>query len=436
MKDKADRGAILGMRLSLPSKVVTVVLNFLAIPYAVTVVGMGEFAIYVAATSLISIVFLGQIGAGPGVTRRVSVGLATKDQTEINRLVTASIVLMTGLAIVIATAGIVVANTGAISELYKLNGEGNDDTLRISMIFVIAITCAQLIMTAFLRIQAGFHEGYLATVINTVWAVAAILLILLWLPYSPTALSLLLVIFGTMLGSAATSSALFVWRHRARLRPEFRGFWSTVAIVVAEGVSFTVFELSSGGIREVMKPYLSQAGGAVELARYGILLQFLIATRGIAITVISPNLPRLSHLSATGNYNAISNYHRKYNVLAWGCGLILTCSSMLLGPMMAERYLNPAYQLNTLSFLALSVGALFVSLKFLNAFTLIALSRMKTVAAISAVEGAVALLVIHHVGSELTAETALLILAFTSMPSGVLVFPALIRRSLRHQSSK
>lgn len=429
--ERRNKGVRRGIAGSLLSKGTTVVLNFVAFPFAVRILGPAEFAVFVAASSITTFVFIGQIGAGPGLTKRIAKCLASDDPAGVAQIFSASVVVMGAISTLAILTGLWLAQTSYPATWFGLGEAVPGASVRHAFLVITLISGLQLMTSLFIRAQSGFQEGYLGTLTNAAGNLLAVACLLVILPVVPAAWGALLFFYGAVFLAAVINAVRFFLRHRHLLRFDLRGFRQQALFILSDGLAFTVFELSSGGMRELTKAVIGRTEGPEELARLGVLFQLIIAARGLFLLLVLPYLPAIADAYHRRDLAWLRKTFTRSRRLIWLGLASALIAGALIGPQLIEIVYGHHYSYTRFEVVCCCLALAAVVWKFFTGFILIGFDQMWVVAGWSTLEAAVYVSILALFPQAFTLATLLGLLALVSLALSGWIYPCKIARQLR-----
>lgn len=274
-----------------------VLLQIVAIPYSVRVLGFETYGTYATAAALFGWISLLEIGVGANVIRGIVSAINRQDSQKIGRLFKAGLAITSLLAM--GSAGTVFAGMWLFD---KVNPAAmSKDALPL---FAVAASLAglQITMGAAARARAAFQETH----INNLFGAGANLAsaLLLWIVVKPGTSScvLLLVLNGPLVAAQFINGIDLLARKPVLLSAKALD-WSETRELLRGG---TWLALAQAGVfleREAPKLLLAATSTAFAVGRYACAVQILLMMAGLVIMVSAPMLPAIADAMESGDHH-------------------------------------------------------------------------------------------------------------------------------------
>ena len=249
---------------------------------------------------------LGQLGAGPSLTRRVAYSHAKDDWKEISTVINASIAVSLTMALIIGMISIVAISTGELPQLLSQR-ENYPNNFTQSLYVAVGMSLVSLVASPFMRAQIGIHETYINNICGAIGSGVGLLLLVVVLPFIKSLPVALLAYCSPPLVGSTLSACIFLTKHRKKCKISSNITLGEMKLALSDGLSFTVFEAGQALSREGIKIFIMKNSGASNLAGYGGIVQIAMIGRAFFLLVGIPSLAYVSDLMAK---NEISKCRR------------------------------------------------------------------------------------------------------------------------------
>jgi len=338
---RRDRSIRLAVVTSFLSKAGTALLQLLAIPVAVRVLGRGEFGIYTTVNITLSTVALLQVGIGPALARGLSAAKVRDDDHEIRGLTSSAFFLTAGMA---ALAGLILAAVLLLVPLPSIFGHdyaGKEDVLRPALWTGLGL----FLMLFLLNLTDRMREGLLEASVNNVWGAAGNLIaaaaVGIGVVFVPHVWFLVLAIHGSLV-IAKLCNTVALWRDHPQTRPSLAGFRGPVAKhLFTDGLAFSVCTLVGVIIEYNFCGWLvGRMNGRSDAALYGIFISMTVMQLGFVMMLSTPTWPAVAEALARGDVPWARRAAKKLYLFGSGFALCAFAGLVLLGPWVFRIWLG------------------------------------------------------------------------------------------------
>jgi O-antigen/teichoic acid export membrane protein len=384
----------LGMAVgtSLLSKMGSVVLQLVAIPVAVGVLGFEKYGVFAALTAAFACLGVSGIGVGPGLTKAIARTHAAKNETEESAYFTTALLLLslTGML-----AGFAVYSVLALVSATTLFGE------QFAIYQQVIITCAPLLgLLVFLetvlgvveRTQAGYQEMHRANLFGAGGNLAGGIVLLIGIHHFANIPFLVIAVLGMpSLARLCNAFQLLGWHRRYLLKHGLHFSGSKARELLADGVAFTASQaIAPLLMREGAKLIASHVGGPVAAGIFTVLNQLSTFLGGFITMISAPLWPALMDASARHDYAWFDSARRR---LALGIMAYVAAAAVILtltGSWLIDRWLGGNVHVSQMVLLAFSVFYVAMAWAHVNYICLTGLGILAGPAAFSMIEAVAA----------------------------------------------
>ncbi len=289
---------------SLLSKAGSVVLQLVAVPVAIGVLGFEKYGVFAALTAAWACLSLSGIGVGPGLTKAIARTHAAGDEPGEAAYFTTALLL---LSIAGVLAGAVVFGVLTYIPAISLFGKGFADYQ--SVIITCAplmgvLICAETVLGVVERTQAGYQEMHRANLWGAAGNMGGGLLLLLGIHHFPTVPFLVISVLGMPTFARLCNAVQLIGWHRAYLRKHAVRFSGRKAKeLLGDGMSFTASQsIAPLLMREGAKLLASHVGGPAAAGILTVLNNISTFLGSFVVMISAPLWPALMDAAARHDY--------------------------------------------------------------------------------------------------------------------------------------
>lgn len=336
---RRDRSIRLAVLTSFLSKGGTVLLQLLAIPLAVRVMGRAEFGVYTSVSLALSTVALLEVGVGPALAH----GLAGSgaDPGRRRRLASSAFFLMLGVAAVTGLALAAVLWTVPVPTLFGADYRGMEAVMRPALWVGLGL----FLMLFLLNLTDRLREGLLEVAQTNLWGAAGNVLAAaavaagVW--FVPEVWFLVLAIHGSVVLAKLGNTAA-VWRRHRDLIPSWRLVDAgTIRHLLGDGAAFATACLLVGVVEFNFCAWLiGRMAGPSEVALYGVLVSLTVMQLGFVIMLSTPTWPAVAEALGRGDLAWARKSARRLYGFGLGFAACAAAGLVGLGPWVLELWLG------------------------------------------------------------------------------------------------
>ncbi len=389
-RNRSIRVAVLS---SLVCKAGTALLQLLALPLALRVLGWEEFGLYASVAGLLSAVYLFEIGLGPALTHGLSQAAAVGDRKEETILSSTAFFLLGGLIGLGGLVFTVVLLTQPPARLFGAEFAAHAATLRPALWTGLGLMLASMLLNHTDRLR----EGYLEVLHINLWGAAgnfvAAVAVVIGVWRFPSVTCLLLAVFGPqLLGKLANTWQL--WRARPWIIPRWQSFRSGKASwMLRDGLAFAVFSAVVNLVEfNVIQNLYGRVSGPEGVTAYSIFVTLTISQLGFIVMLTTPTWPAVVDAAARGEVGWIRSAVRRLGGYAVGFSLLSGIGLVTLGPWLLPLWLGPKAEVLTRPILLAYAGYfLLFAWRHVHHMLLVGLGQVRLVARVQLLESALIL---------------------------------------------
>lgn len=241
-RNRRDRRARVSTGMAILARGTLLLSSLAYIPLTISYLGTEAWGVFVAMTSLNSILVFADLGLGNGLLNVVSDANGREDDLTAARAVSSALFMLIAVAaLLLITGAIAVAFVPWDQILHVSNGDLGPD-LAITAGVVVATFAVALPLGVVDRTRMAFQEGYINSVAAVFGTIAAFIFVWLGVQLRASLPVLILAIYAPPIAASVANGIRLFVRDRPWLRPQFRRADRAMAIRLAR-VGFLFFVL-------------------------------------------------------------------------------------------------------------------------------------------------------------------------------------------------
>lgn len=391
--DARNRSIRSAIWTSFLSKGGTALLQLLALPIAMRVMGWEEFGLYASVAGLLLMAQLFEVGLGPALTHGLSKAVAEGDRDREQALSATAFFLLLVLA---AAAFAVMAELIIGLPVAWLFGEKfvpHEAALRPAMWVGLVLFVMMLVLNHTERVR----EGYMEVRYNNLWGAGGNLLaamavgIGVW--HIPTVSFLLVAVFGSGL-LVKLGNTVQLWRARPWLVPKWKWFRGGLARwMLTDSVAYAVFAVVVNLVEvNLVQNLYGRLAGPEGVTGYAVLTTLTVSALGFVLMITTPTWPAVVDAKARGDLEWIRRTARRLRVYAAGFAVVAGAGLVLLGPWLLPLWVGPKAEALSRPVLICYALYLFAYIwRHANHMLLVGLGKVRLMAAVQVVESVLVL---------------------------------------------
>jgi len=343
---RRDRSIRLAVLTSFLSKAGTILLQFLAIPIAVRVMGREEFGIYNSVSLALATVALLEIGIGPALAHGLSKANATNDALSRKQLASTAFFMMVGLALMAGATLATVLSTVPLTTMFGDKFEGLDPVMRPALWLGLGL----FLMLFVLNLTDRLREGLLEVAATNIWGAVGNII-----AASAVAIGvgffkikevwfLVLAIHGAVV-IAKLLNTIALWSKHRDLIPSPRHVKPGVARhLFGDGLAFSTCCLLTGMVEYNLCGWMvGHESGPSMVALYGIFVSLTVMQMGFVVMISRPTWPAVAEAIAREDRRWARNASNRLYLYGAGFALCSATGLVLIGPWALELWLGESF---------------------------------------------------------------------------------------------
>lgn len=341
---RRDRSIRLAVVTSVLSKGGTALLQLLAIPLAIRVMGREEFGLYTSVSVALSTVALLEVGIGPALAHGLSEARAKGDEIRSRRLASTAFALMLTLSLLIGIGLSIVLTSVPIPTLFGDEYAGSEALMRPALWTGLFL----FLLLFVLNLTNRMREGLLEVAQTNLWGAAGNLLaaisvgVGIW--FIPEVWFLVLAIYGSVVLAKLGNTAM-LWRKHPELIPNMGLIDRGIARhLFGDGAAFATCCMLVGVVEYNFCTWMiGQVDGPSQVALYGVFVSLSVMQLGFVIMLSTPTWPAVAEALARGDGEWAKKASKKLYLYGLGFGLCSLIGMVTVGPWALELWLGEKF---------------------------------------------------------------------------------------------
>ncbi len=356
LRDGRNLAIRLAVVTSLISKGGNLLLQLIAVPVAIVVLGKEMFGVYASVSGLLFLACLVELGLSSSVARSIAQAMAAKDREQEAIVFTTGATLVTSLAVFGAIVLVGVFESLPVSALFGPGYEAHAETIRTTFYVGLGIYLLKLLGALFQGARLGYQEVFATNLYGALGNVTAGLLLIFGIKAFPNIVFLLICVWGIkVLVQVANGVHLliqrpYLWPKRSRISKP------TVTRLMKDGLSLSVAQNGAHlAQREGCKLILSHAAGPVAVAVYAVLLQLSIFLTGFIVMILQPLWSAITEATASKDFQWIASVRKKMVGYTAGFGVLAVIGLLIGGPLFIHLWTRGEIEVSRMTMLCYGV---------------------------------------------------------------------------------
>jgi O-antigen/teichoic acid export membrane protein len=424
---RARRRRWVGLRAAILTggiaKVLSVMVQLLAIGVAVRALGPDAFGAYLVIASLVAWLGLAAVGVGPGLTQRMAIASATSDVAAQAKAFSSSVAVA---GAVIGAAALVVI-VGAWTLVGGRGDPGFDADIATAVLLLTSTTAVQTFLSVVEAAQLGHQEQYVANSFQAV-GLAVVMVILLVVGGSLTTVTqFVLATVGPPLLARLVNCVIYVARRRYLLTRHVSV--REAARVLNTSVAFAAVQLGATASQQLGFLWLAFVAGPAAAIPIGLMFRLNGAVSGVVALGTQPLWPAMADAVAHADTRWAKRAYRRASRLTAAFAIVYAVGLVTVGSAVIDAWTGTRVEIPLL--MQVLFGAYFVVgvWAHINAITLVGLGKVWTAARVTLAEAVAASLGAIVLVAQLGATGVILALLIASTALGAILLPRAVQRS-------
>ncbi len=341
---RRNRSIRLAVVTSFVSKFSTILLQLLAIPIAIRVLGQVEYGIFMVVNITLSTMILLEVGIGPALTHGMSQAISNKDETKQRELGSTAFFLMAGIS---ALAGLILGTmllTVPLPTLFGSEFIGREDSLRPALWTGLGI----FVMLFMVNLTERMREGHLEVASNNLWGAVgnlmAAITVGVGIRFVPQVWFLVVAFNGALL-LAKICNTVALWRKHPLVIPSLKYVRPAMARhLFSDGIAFSTCCVVTGVVEYNFCGWMvGRTDGPAGVGLYGIFITLTVMQLGFVVMLSTPTWPAVAEALARGDHAWARQAAKRLYLFGGGFALCSALGLVLVGPWVLPLWLGSEF---------------------------------------------------------------------------------------------
>lgn len=417
---------------AIASKLGSVILQIIAVPVAIGVLGTEQYGVYASVLIFYALLQLAECGLLGSLSRRLTIAAAADDRDAEHSILYSGVFLIA----ILGVSGICILY-GVLSQVSILtivgqNFAGYETDIFQSIGFAAVISLLYLITYNFAAARFAYQEAHIYNLWGTLGNVSGGVLLIIGIHTFPSVPFVIISVLG-----APVISQTFNAIHLLVQRPHLRFSWKRMQgghfkTLWKEGMSLQIAQnLSVIGHQEGGKIILGHLFGPVAVALYAALMQIRVFLTNLVLVVTMPLWPSITEAKEKGDVAWIRLSQKRANLAIIAFIACTAIGLSVAGPFVADLWLRGEIAISHLQFAAFAVYFGMLMWVHVQFVLLTGCGSIHRPAMIIVGETVLAV-ALGFVGARIAGETGLFIgLAISMACVSAWMFPLVLSRKIR-----
>jgi O-antigen/teichoic acid export membrane protein len=338
---RRSRALRLAVVASAISKATAFGLQVLSLPLVFKSLPTHEYAIFVLVSAGLATLSITQLGAGPGLTQHIANADASNDRER--QATSFASTLSLSLLITSAAGAVLLVLVRAVPAETLFGPSYADDhraIVDISLVCVL-VMCAHIFLGNVDAALAGYQEQYLTAVASSIANVVSTIALVVVCVERATIVAVILAIYLPQAGGRLANFCVLLWRRSYLARGFATVTPSSVRAVLADGLGFWLFSLSSVVEQNAGTFILSRFSTSAELSAFYVVFRLVwLCSAGMGI-ITQPLWPAYVDARARRDFEWIRSVAARTLRLLMCAALVLSVCMVVTFPWFRD-HLDPA----------------------------------------------------------------------------------------------
>lgn len=313
-----DRAAFRNRRLklavatSVASKATTIIVQLLALPIAVSALGVSRYGVFVTIAAALAWMSITNVGVVRGLTRGIAMAASGDDRMREARYFSSAFIFVTVIALFVAVVVAVLIWFAPVQDFFGDEYAAFSGEIRRGLLLLCVLFTLQVIASVAESAQAGYQEQY----INNLWGILGNVLSVLTLFvvafFWPTISGMILAMYGVLVASKLMNFAHLIWFSHPHLRPSFRRFDRVLGkAIFVSGLAFFLIEASNLMNLQLSLLITGHFLGPESAGTFSIMVRLLALLLGVIVMLTTPLWPAITDALVRDEVEWVRSLYRK-----------------------------------------------------------------------------------------------------------------------------
>ncbi|MDO9106963.1 MAG: lipopolysaccharide biosynthesis protein [Methylovulum sp.] len=282
---------------SATSKGLGLLVQLLAVPFAIKALGAERFGVYTMLVSALVWIDLGRFGIGPGLTRGLVVAWNQDDRKTEQALFSSAFFLLTTTSIAIGGLFAMTFWLGALplDVLFGTAAVQYRSEIEVGGFVVVLFFMAQIVFSAGEAARSAYQEDYVNNTMNGFGNLLAVGLVFSVATFWPTIQGFAIAIFGSLALSKGLNFGLLLGKSRSYLWPRWqRVNRHTLKPLLNSSLAFWVIQLATLMIQNFSLVQLGALTDPQAMVPFAVLFRFLQLLSTVVLMITMPLWPAIT----------------------------------------------------------------------------------------------------------------------------------------------
>lgn len=333
--------AFRGGLTSLFARGLSISAGLITLPIALSALGREMFGIYLTITTLLALLSFLNLGLGNGLVTTLARAESRENTTEVQRLVSTSLALSGGAALVATVVAVAAVRGLPWPTLLGASGAVSGEVAESAVLVAVLCTLANVPASIAASVRLGLQESAVANL----WMGASGLLQVAGVAFAASASARLPVFVGALAApplicNLANSVQLYSGR-RAHLRPRLRSVdlrkgWE----LLNRGSLFVVLGLAGAVAFQTDVLVLSHVLGPAAVAEYGVPFRLFSLLPLVVSLLVFPLWPAYADASARSEHDWVRRVLRNSLGLAGAISIVAGATLVIAAPFLISLWVG------------------------------------------------------------------------------------------------
>jgi O-antigen/teichoic acid export membrane protein len=274
----------------------------ISVPLALRYLGNEQFGVFATLVAVTAMVGFADLGLGNGLVNAVADANGRDDVTEVRRAISTAFLLLSALAVALATAFAVTFKYVDWAALLNVSGPGVAREVGPAVAAVVGCMLLNLPFGLVQRVQIGLQEGFRANAWNALGAPLGLGLMAVAIAFHLGLAWIIAAVTAGFVLASATNAAVFFLRQRPDLRPVVRQFNLDVSRrLLGAGIAFFVLQIGVVVTFQTDAIVLTRILGPTAVTAYSVPLRLFLFVPFALSVVLAPLWPAYGEALTRGD---------------------------------------------------------------------------------------------------------------------------------------